>query len=459
MNDRRTERPDLDLDVDTARDRILSHVTTFVRDLRRAGADVPANAGIDAMRALTVVGFGDRQRVRVALRTTLVSRRTDTDVFDELFPPFWERLTNLAGSGISERERSRGESGRTATSAAESPHRSDDVCDSGSLGSDPATDRTEDTGVENWGDESNETEDRSEQSSHSSDSRRRIDAENSENDSVRSTVSSYSRTGTPELVDEAAVADAERLDEAVRKMTRAIATLRGRQWDRTTGGNRVDMRRALRRSFATGGTVADIPRHTRRTTGVRCLLLVDVSRSVLDTIDREFLLRFLRSVSDAWRSVRIFFFDTSVREVTAQFQAQSTANAARALRRVETEWGGGTRIGHAIESVRRTHPYAVDRTTTVFVISDGLEVDEIDRLEAGVARLARLSSALLWLNPLAASPMYEPTAGGMAVSLPYLDGLFAFTGTEDIAEIARQLRLHGLSTNVGYQHDQRTRNC
>jgi len=45
------------------------------------------------------------------------------------------------------------------------------------------------------------------------------------------------------------------------------------------------------------------------------------------------------------------------------------------------------------------------------VISDGLEVDEIDRLEGdGVAR--RRKSAVLRLNPLAATPGYEPPLSG-----------------------------------------------
>lgn len=141
-------------------------------------------------------------------------------------------------------------------------------------------------------------------------------------------------------------------------------------------------------------------RGARRTTGVRWTFIVDVSRSVPDTIDRDFLLRFLRTVFDEWRRARIVLFDTSVREVTAQFAAPSADAAVRALQQAETKWGGGTRIGNAIQSVRRDDPRAVDRKTTAFVVSDGLEVGETGELEQGMAWLARRSDTVLWLLPV-----------------------------------------------------------
>jgi len=64
---------------------------------------------------------------------------------------------------------------------------------------------------------------------------------------------------------------------------------------------------------------------------------------------------------------------------------------------------------------------------------------------------------VLWCNPLAASPEYEPTCRGMAASVPYVDGLFAFTGPDDVAEMARQLAKRGAGGAVGYEYDARSR--
>jgi hypothetical protein len=215
------------------------------------------------------------------------------------------------------------------------------------------------------------------------------------------------------------------------------------------------MRRALRESFGTGGTVLSVPRRSRAVSDVRALLLVDVSQSVLDVVDRSFLLGFLRAATTAWRDARTFIFDESVREVTDAMAAPTPEQAVRALNTAEAEWGGGTRIGEALTAVRQRHPEAVDRRTVVFVLSDGLEVGEVTELEAGMAWLARQAAATLWLNPLAGSAAYEPTCRGMAAALPYVDGLFAFAGPADIDELSRQLRLHGDSGALGYEYDPR----
>ena len=252
-----------------------------------------------------------------------------------------------------------------------------------------------------------------------------------------------------------ALTEQESIDRALERLTDALATVRGRRWA-SGRGDRADVRRALRRSFGTGGTVVSIPRREHRRAGVRCILLVDVSRSVLDTINRTFLIRFLRAATAKWHGTRTFLFDTNVREVSDELAAPSPDATIEAFHRAEIEWGGGTRIANAISVVRRTQPDAIDFRTTVFVISDGLEMGEIDALEAETSWLSRRARLVIWGNPLASAPEYEPTARGMAVSLPYLDGLFAFTDAADIDEIARQVERRG-TTRIGYAYDPRRR--
>jgi uncharacterized protein with von Willebrand factor type A (vWA) domain len=111
----------------------------------------------------------------------------------------------------------------------------------------------------------------------------------------------------------------------------------------------------------------------------------------------------------------------------------------------------------ALTTLRRRWPTAVDRRTVTLMVSDGLEVGEVDELETTLARVARRSRALVWFNPLAASGSWEPTCRGMAAAEPYLDGLFAFGGPADLADAARQLSRWGPRGPVGYEHDFRDR--
>jgi hypothetical protein len=154
--------------------------------------------------------------------------------------------------------------------------------------------------------------------------------------------------------------------------------------------------------------------------------------------------------------VRTFFFDTDLQEVTDAF-AGVTDNPGEALERARVEWGGGTRIGQSLETLRHEYPYAIDRRTVVVVISDGVDTGDIDLLEERMVALYRGSRAVLWLNPLASSPEYEPACRGMEVALPFVDGLFAFSRAEDVVEIARQLEQRGLHGAVGYEYDPRRR--
>jgi hypothetical protein len=202
--------------------------------------------------------------------------------------------------------------------------------------------------------------------------------------------------------------------------------------------------------------VVSLPTREREAAAARLCLLVDVSRSVLDTIDRAFLLAFVDALVAEGRTVRVFLFDTDIREVTGVFR-DSRGDPAAALERAEVAWGGGTRIGESLGTLRRQWPDAVDRRTVTLVVSDGLDVGAIDDLERGMSWLARRSRAVVWLNPLAASARYEPTCRGMAAALPYVDGLFAFAGSADLSEVARQLARHGTGGPIGYEHDFRDR--
>jgi uncharacterized protein with von Willebrand factor type A (vWA) domain len=415
-----------------ARDHTVDELVRFVRALRRAGADVPANAAVTAARALVEVGF-DRERARTALRAATVTRRADVETFDRLFVEFWRRLTaglDAAGSGPADRPGEDAPDGRLA-SIDGGPGESDRA------GQPPSADDSAFLDLEHVGTGA-------------------LGAEGADDDSDETaTTSTYSPTGSRSPVEAGtnAVTHAD-VDGAMRKLTRALATLRGRRFTRG-GEGPVDARRALRESLGTGGAVLGLPRTGRDPAAVRATVLADVSQSVLDVVDEGVLIEFLRQARARWRRTTVFFFDEDVREVSGAVEGPTAADALAALERAEAEWGGGTRIGEAVETVRRDHRRTVDRETVVVVISDGLEMGDPDDLAAGMAWLSRQAAAVLWLNPLAAAPDYEPVARGMAAALPYVDGLFAFAGPGDLEEIARQLRLRGTSGNVGYRQDVR----
>lgn len=420
-----------------ARDHVVQSVVWLVRRLRRDGGAIAANAALPASEALAEVGLNDRERVRAAVRAAVVANHADGELFDEHFPEFWYRLrTGLEATASHDPVGDRSET----IDGERSP--TTDV--SGSL-----SDAEFETTVAADGELGDEGEVRT---------RRVADSDGVESagrEEVDGRPGTYSPTGDRTQVEDESAAAV--VDEAtLRRFETALAALSGRRWSPASDGDAIDVRRALRRSMDTGGVTVELPTRERTQSAFRACVLVDVSRSVLDSVDREFLLSLLDGLVTDGRSVRVFFFDTDIREVTDVF-TESRGDPASALERAEVAWGGGTRIGAAFRTLREEWPAAVDRRTATVVVSDGLEVGETDDLAVGVSWLARRSRSLIWLNPLATSPAYEPTCRGMETARPYVDGLFAFGGNDDLDEAARQLVRHGPRGPVGYQYDHRDR--
>jgi hypothetical protein len=413
-----------------ARDRIVERVVQFARDLRRHGADVPPDAAIVATRALVQTGVRDRDRVRAAMQASLITDHDDVAVFERRFPVFWYRLLG----------------------------------DDGTVGSDGA----DDTNAGRSGDDDNDRQDltrtvsdRTSRTTNEDTSRpatRRTTAARAERDGKTGddteSVTTYSPSGTANRVREARGKRSVGVDAAVSQIADALANRSGWRLDRS-GTGAIDARRALRDGLDTGGTVVDLPERDYKSVTTGTTVLVDVSRSVLDALDRRFLLEFLHEMVSQWHDARVFFFDTDLEDVTEEFESGDVDATIAALESAETRWGGGTRIGHSIQLLRNRHPFAIDRKTAVFVVSDGLETGDVESIERGVAWLARRGRWVLWLNPLAGSPGYEPTSLGMAAAYPYIDGLFAFEDVSSLEELAEQLERRGPDGPLGYKYERR----
>lgn len=387
---------------DRPADRLRAELVEFTVQLDRTGANIPGDGALSAARALTAVERRDRGSVRTALRATLLSDVSARESFDRLFPVFWARL--------------RGEDRPYPADPADAPSPGRP-----NVGNDGAT-------AEEGG-ESEPSEDEEKGS------------ETGAGATVSPERSPLGETGTKTAAKYSPSGDSDRFSTA--EFTRAVSSLPGRRWDPDSVPRGVDARRALRRSVESGGTPLPIPGRVRKRTETRGAVLVDVSQSVLDTVDRGFLLQFLREVRTAWRRTPIFFFDTELREVTPAFDEPTLHDALGALEAAQAEWGGGTRIGGALGTLRDEHAETIDWRSTVVILSDGLERGDVDDLSTAMAWLSRRAGRVIWLNPLAVSPAYEPACRGMQAALPYLDGLYGFADSDDLYRIATELSRHG----------------
>lgn len=210
-----------------------------------------------------------------------------------------------------------------------------------------------------------------------------------------------------------------------------------RRTQRATRGTRLDLRRALRSAVREDDAAAlrawRRPRTRRRT----LVLLLDISGSMADY--SRALLQFAHGAVRGAGKVEVFCFGTRLTRVTEQLTLTSPdAALARAAGEVH-DWEGGTTIGASIGEYSRTWGRRTGfRESVVVICSDGLEWGDPTLLGAEMARLARLSHRIVWVNPLMSDDRYEPLARGMQAALPHVDVLVSghnLATLEDLAEL------------------------
>jgi hypothetical protein len=227
---------------------------------------------------------------------------------------------------------------------------------------------------------------------------------------------------------------------AVRHVLVALARRGPRRASRRTvpvrrrRGHAPDLRRTVRASLRHGGE--PLERHWRaRTDRSRPVALVlDVSGSMGPYA--RVLLMYVQASVAARRRVEAFVFGTRLTRLTDELRGRDPDRALRRAAASVTDWSGGTRIGDALATLNREHGRRLGRGSIVIVLSDGWDRGDPDELAAEMARLRRSAHRVVWLNPLAADPRYEPLTRGMRAALPHTDHLLAGNALRSLEDLA-----------------------
>jgi uncharacterized protein len=202
-------------------------------------------------------------------------------------------------------------------------------------------------------------------------------------------------------------------------------------------GARLDLRGTIRASLRTAGKPFE--RHWREP-GERpraLVLICDVSGSMEPYA--RMLLAYMQACVAARRRVEAFVFGTRLTRVTAELRGRDPDAALARAAGATHDWSGGTRIGEALATLNREHGRRIGRGAVVVLLSDGWDRGDPAQLEREIARLARCSHRLIWLNPLKAHPDYEPLTRGMRAALPFVDEFMAANSLASLEELAEAL--------------------
>ncbi len=207
---------------------------------------------------------------------------------------------------------------------------------------------------------------------------------------------------------------------------------------RTRAGRRrshvPDLRRTVRDSLRTAGE--PVHRSWRaRTMRPRPLVLVcDVSGSMAPYA--RMLLQYLHACVVARRRVEAFALGTRLTRVTQELAGRDHDRALERATAAVVDIAGGTRIGAALAELNTVHGRRLGRGAVVVILSDGWDRGDPELLRAEIARLRRTAHQLVWLNPLAADPRYEPLTRGMRAAVPHTDRLLPGNSLSSLEELA-----------------------
>jgi uncharacterized protein len=373
---------------------LAGEVVGFADFLKGHGFKVFQSGVHDALRSLEEIDLSKRQDFFTSLRANLINTDVEWIQFADLFEKFWHRRNNeLKEPGMPHRPPER-EIDKVLSDAESLP-------DMDTEQSAP----TEDTDKREW--------------------LERV---------------AYSPVSTVEKKDLGNFdkGDIQVAQLALKKITEPFRIDISRRSRRTRKSGDMDFRRIMRKSLKNDGFPMELFFKEKKKRLKRLVILADVSGSM----DRyaQFVMPFMLGLRGVGSRAEVFVFSTSLTPVTFIIRHLSFEKALERIARDVPEWSGGTRIGYSLHQFNQTHGHRlVSQRTVVVILSDGWDLGGKELLRREMEALARKAHTVIWLNPLAGDPDYQPVCQGMRIALSYVDYFLPADSLQSLKQVGRLL--------------------
>jgi uncharacterized protein with von Willebrand factor type A (vWA) domain len=185
-------------------------------------------------------------------------------------------------------------------------------------------------------------------------------------------------------------------------------------------GSRLDERQTLRAAMRTEGHPIERRWRDAKIVPRKLVFLLDVSGS-MEPYARASVM-FLQAAVRAAPQVEAMTFGTRLTRLTPHLALRDPERALAQAARAVPDWAGGTRIGENLKAFNDLYGRrGLTRGSVMVIVSDGWERGDAELLRTEMERLHRAAHQVVWVNPVAGDPDYEPRAAGMAAALPSVD--------------------------------------
>ena len=187
--------------------------------------------------------------------------------------------------------------------------------------------------------------------------------------------------------------DLERMRVLVRQMAKKLAARYAKTRRRRLRGQ-LDTRRTLRRNMGWGGVPFITVWKQKRIEKPRVMVLCDVSGSVAAM--SGFLLMFLYALNEALSDIRSFAFAGSLIEVSEILEKEPVEQAISKI--MQTIGYGSSNYGNSFADFEDGWMQFVNNKTTVIILGDG-RGNRTDPRTDVIGRLSQRCRRIIWLNP------------------------------------------------------------
>ena len=415
-------------------------LTSYIRALRSAGAQVSTAETLDAMNALALIGYADRIRMRETLGIVLAKSEDDKFIHERLFDQFFARAEAApedqsdAGDGDAspsdapqsnpgEGSPDGGAPGQGGEDAFFQLARSGDEARialaleqaAAASGADDIRFRTqtafftrrmlEEMGVrqleermvarlQNGSPEAQAEADELAAARAAMQTRAR--------EYVDRLFDVFGRSATESFLDdvvinrpigELSLRDMERMKAVVARMAKRLAIRHSHRRRKRRRGH-LDIRRTMRANVRYDGTPFDLIWKEKRRDKPQIVAICDVSGSVAQYV--RFLLLLLYALQEGIADLRAFAFSARLMDVGPILKTRDFDSAMKTI--VREAGGGSTDYGQALCDLEALEPDLIDRRTTVLVLGDGRTNRTDPRLDI-FSSIADRSKRIVWLCP------------------------------------------------------------
>ncbi|WP_421709530.1 vWA domain-containing protein [Algihabitans sp.] len=380
--------------------RLAENILYFARTLRAAGLPVGPGKTLAALEAVEAIGLLRRDDFYWTLHSVFVNRRDQQEIFDQAFHVFWrnpkflERLRSLFLPDIAlEGQEPEGrELSRRVAEALQSELPS----------------QSESEGEEE------EIE---------------IDAALTYSDTEVLRHQDFEKMTAEEIA---------QARETIRRMRLPIMQVKTRRFRPTSGNGRADLRASLRAALRSGSDTIPLRFKRQRRRHPPLVILCDISGSM--SRYSRMALHFMHAVTNDRDRVQSFVFGTRLSNITRYLRSADIDDALQACGEVVGDWSGGTRIGACLADFNRVWSRRVlGQGAVVLLITDGLDREGAEGLDAEMERLHKSCRRLIWLNPLLRYEGYEPKTMGAKAIMPHVDDFRSVHNLETLQQLTEVL--------------------